>query len=78
MKTEVGRNWYKLIHFYKLSGRQVSFSAPQWTPSREEHKRFIDVILTGRVSNISQWPNIFVDFLLQCRLALKNDNMMRG
>jgi hypothetical protein len=26
------------IHFYKLSGQQVFFSGPQWTPSREEHK----------------------------------------
>jgi hypothetical protein len=42
MKTEVGRNWYQLIHYdelYELSGRQVSFSGPQWTPSRGEHKR---------------------------------------
>jgi hypothetical protein len=29
MKTEVGRNWYfQSIHFYKLSGRQVSFPGP--------------------------------------------------
>ncbi len=39
MNTEVGRNWYKSIHIYKLSGRQVFFSGPQWTPSREEHKQ---------------------------------------
>ncbi len=31
MKTEVGRNWYQLIHFDKLSFRQVSFFGPQWT-----------------------------------------------
>ncbi len=40
MKTEVGRNCYQSIQYDKLSGRQVSFSGPQWTPSREEHKRF--------------------------------------
>ncbi len=40
LKTEVGRNRYQLIQFYELSGRQVSFSGPQWTPSREQHKRF--------------------------------------
>jgi hypothetical protein len=40
MKIEVGRNWYQSIHFYELSWRQVSFSGPQWTPSREEQKRF--------------------------------------
>jgi hypothetical protein len=37
MKTEVGRNWYQLIHFEKLSCRQVSFSSPKWIPLREEH-----------------------------------------
>ncbi len=30
MKTEVGRNWYQSIHFYKLSCPQVSFSVPQY------------------------------------------------
>jgi hypothetical protein len=40
METEVGGNWYQSIRFYKLSGRQVYFSGPEWTPSREEHKRF--------------------------------------
>ncbi len=40
MKTAVGRNWYQTIHFDKLSCRQVSFSAPKQTLSREEHKRF--------------------------------------
>jgi hypothetical protein len=43
---------------------------PQGTPSREEHKHLAAVVLfdaipTGWVSNISQRPNIFVDFLLQ-------------
>jgi hypothetical protein len=40
MKTEVGRHWYQSIHFDELSCRQVSLSGPQWTPSREEQKRF--------------------------------------
>jgi hypothetical protein len=67
----------------KLYCRQVSFAVPQWTPSREENKTFsaalllFDAILTNRVSNISQRPNIFVDFLLQRRLALKNHNSLR-
>jgi hypothetical protein len=39
MKTEVGRNWYQSIHIDKLPYRQVSFSGPKWTQSREEHKR---------------------------------------
>jgi hypothetical protein len=38
MKTEVGRNWHQLIHFDKLSCRQVPFFGPQWTLlSREKH-----------------------------------------
>ncbi len=40
MKTEVGRQWYQSIHFDELSCRQVVFSGPQWTPSREEQKSF--------------------------------------
>jgi len=40
MKTEEGGEWYHLIHFDKLSCRQVSFSVPKGTPSREEHKTF--------------------------------------
>jgi hypothetical protein len=35
-----------------------------------------DTILTGQVSNISQRPNVFVDFLLQRRLVLKNRNCL--
>jgi hypothetical protein len=35
--TEVGQNWYQSIQYDKLSGRQVFFTLPQWTPSREEH-----------------------------------------
>ncbi len=40
LKKEVGRNWYQSIHFDKLSCRQESFSGSNWTPLREEHKRF--------------------------------------
>ncbi len=40
MKTEVRRNWYQLVHFSNLPVRKVSFSGPQWTPSRENHKLF--------------------------------------
>ncbi len=36
----VGQNWYQSIQYDKLSGRQVFFTLPQWTPSREEHKLF--------------------------------------
>jgi hypothetical protein len=36
-----------------------------------------DAIPTGWVSNISQRSNIFVDFLLQRRLALKNHKSFR-
>jgi hypothetical protein len=36
----VVRHWYKSICFDKLPFRQVSFSGPERTPSREEHKRF--------------------------------------
>jgi len=39
MTTEGGQNWYQSIHFDVLSDRQVSFTLPQGTPSREEHKR---------------------------------------
>ncbi len=39
-KTEVGRNWYQSIHFYKLSCRQVSFLR---TPMENHHKRSINV-----------------------------------
>jgi hypothetical protein len=38
MAQEGGRNWYKSIHFDKLSCRQVSVFGPKGTPSREEHK----------------------------------------
>ncbi len=47
MKTEVGWDWYQSIHFDELSWRQVSFSGPKWTSSREEH---FDAIRTGWVS----------------------------
>jgi hypothetical protein len=36
-----------------------------------------DAIPTGWVSNISQRPNIFVDFLLHRRLVLKNHKSLR-
>jgi hypothetical protein len=44
----VGRNWYQSIHFDELSCRQVSFTLPQGTPSREEQKLFqrLEHILT--------------------------------
>jgi hypothetical protein len=83
MGTKGGQNWYQSIHYDVLSCRQLSFAVPQWTPSREEKKSFsgflvlFDAILTGRASNISQRPTIFVDFLLQRRLALKNYNSLR-
>jgi hypothetical protein len=35
-----GQNGYQTIHSYVLSCRQVSFTLPQGTPPREEHKRF--------------------------------------
>jgi hypothetical protein len=52
--------------FYELSGRQVAFPGP----NGRHHERSMfsaalvhfDAILAGRVSNISQRPNIFVDF----------------
>jgi hypothetical protein len=37
----------------------------------------LDAIPTGWVSNISQRPNIFVDFLLQHQLVLKNHKSLR-
>ena len=37
-----------------------------------------DAIPTGWVSNISQRPNIFVDFLLQRRWASKNHKSLRS
>jgi hypothetical protein len=40
METEGGQNWYQSIHYDVLSCRQVSFTLPQWTSSREYHKRF--------------------------------------
>jgi hypothetical protein len=40
MGTKGGQNWYQSIHYDVLSCRQVSFTLPQGTPSREEHKRF--------------------------------------
>jgi hypothetical protein len=40
MKTEVGRNWYQTILFYKLSNWQVSFSRP---PNGHHHERIINV-----------------------------------
>jgi hypothetical protein len=40
MKTKVGLDWYQLIHFGKLSCRQVSFSGPKGPPSREENTLF--------------------------------------
>jgi hypothetical protein len=46
MKTEVDQNRYQSIHFDKLSCRQVSFSDPKGTPSREEHKCFTKIIYT--------------------------------
>ncbi len=39
MGTKVGQNWYQSIHYDVLSWWQVSFTLPQGTPSREEHKR---------------------------------------
>ncbi len=39
MKTEGYRNWYQSIHYDTLSCRQVSFSEPQRTNSREEHQQ---------------------------------------
>jgi hypothetical protein len=37
MGTKVGQNWYQWIHYDVFFCRQVSFTVPQWTPSREEH-----------------------------------------
>jgi hypothetical protein len=53
MKTEGGGEWYKSIHFYKLSCRQVPFFGPKGTPSREEHKTFGGVLttFTGALTN---------------------------
>jgi hypothetical protein len=83
MGTKGGQNWYQSIPYDSLSCRQVSFTLPQGTPSREEHKTFsaalvlFDTIPTGWVTwvnNIPQRPNIFENFLLQHQLALKNLN----
>jgi hypothetical protein len=64
MKTEVGRHWYQSIHFDELSCRQVSFSGPQWTPSREEQKRFKRPLHTLTISQ----PVGFVIFLSDQKL----------
>jgi hypothetical protein len=37
--TKVGQNWYQSNRKDKLYCRQMSFSMPQGTPSREYHKR---------------------------------------
>jgi hypothetical protein len=37
--TKVGQNWYQSNRKDKLYCRQVSFTMPQGTTSREEHKR---------------------------------------
>ncbi len=54
MKTEVGRNWYQSIHFYKLSRRQVSFSVLQYIDTITRGAKTLsaplvhfDAILTG-------------------------------
>jgi len=51
MKTEEGRrNRYHSINFDKLFCREVSFSGPKWTPSREENKRFKFTCQLGFIS----------------------------
>jgi hypothetical protein len=40
MKTVVDRDRYQPIHIDKLS-RQLYFSGPKWTTSREEHKLYL-------------------------------------
>jgi hypothetical protein len=40
MEKEEGGEWYHSILFDKLSCRQLFFSGPKGTPSREEHKTF--------------------------------------
>ncbi len=55
----------------------VIYHAPRDTITRGALKFLAAVVLfdalpTGWVSNFSQRPNIFVDFLLQRRLVLKN------
>jgi hypothetical protein len=53
MTTEGGRNWYQSIHFDELVCRQVWFSSPKGTPSREEHKTISSVLatFTGALTN---------------------------
>ncbi len=83
MKTKVGRKWYQSIQFGELYWRQVSFSGPQWIPSREEYKRFQRPkhILTlsqqvGLVIFLSGKLSVLIS-VLQRRLALKNNNGWR-
>jgi hypothetical protein len=70
MKTEVGRDWYQSVHIDKPSCRQVSFSGPIWTPSREERKLFkafsqhFDAIQTGWVSKDY---SVGLHLLISCR-----------
>jgi hypothetical protein len=71
MKSEVCRNLYQQIQCDELSLlASVLFRAPMDTITRgaETFSMFLahfDNIPTGWVSNISQRPNIHVDFLLQ-------------
>jgi hypothetical protein len=62
---------------YSLAGK-----CPLPCTNGHHHERNIHVsvalVLIGLVSNISQRPNMFVDFLLQRRLALKNKWIKSG
>jgi len=64
------------------TGKSVLYLAPRDTITRGAYTfsaalAHFDAILTGQVSNISLRPNIFVDFLLQRWLVLKNHKSLR-
>jgi hypothetical protein len=43
-----------------MSGRQVSFTLPQWTISREEHKRFSAALVLFDVKSAKAAENVYV------------------
>ncbi len=43
-----------------MCGRQVSFTLPQWTISREEHKRFSAALVLFDVKSAKAAENVYV------------------
>jgi hypothetical protein len=52
--------WYQSINFNKLSCRQVSVFGPKGTPSREEHKTPVLVVLNKLVKTFEKKSNLKV------------------